>query len=234
MLKCTSTISKFTLQHEYGHKYYISNNFKEAITEDKGALHCEGYDYEEFLDEIFEAPLSGPFFEENENAQSTRWFLVVWQTGVWLFLHFWIAVSEHTADKRNLIFKCLAITPMLVLELLIVHSTLVVSCQNHYNVIPAFAVSTRYMHFFISSRSHKNLLEFTISMYFQVKLATCNISFFPKQMCRLYNVFIFLCTLYLTFLHFNPIFSHSNKPNSVVRENDWQLHFSIKVPRLSF
>ena len=46
----------------YTHKSYISNNFKGAISEYKGALHCEGYDYEEFLDEIMEAPLSEPFF----------------------------------------------------------------------------------------------------------------------------------------------------------------------------
>ena len=30
----------------YAHKSYISNNFKAAISEDKGVLHCEGYDYE--------------------------------------------------------------------------------------------------------------------------------------------------------------------------------------------
>ena len=31
----------------YAHKSYISNNFKAAISEYKGALHCEGYDYEQ-------------------------------------------------------------------------------------------------------------------------------------------------------------------------------------------
>ena len=30
----------------YAHKSYISNNFKGAISEYKGVLHCEGYDYE--------------------------------------------------------------------------------------------------------------------------------------------------------------------------------------------
>ena len=34
----------------YAHKSYISNNFKGALSEYKGVLHCEGYDYEEFLD----------------------------------------------------------------------------------------------------------------------------------------------------------------------------------------
>ena len=40
----------------YAHKSYISNNFKGATSEYKGVLHCEGYDYEEFTDEIMEAP----------------------------------------------------------------------------------------------------------------------------------------------------------------------------------
>ena len=46
----------------YAHKSYISNNFKGAISEYTGVLHCEGYDYEEFPDEIMEALLSEPFF----------------------------------------------------------------------------------------------------------------------------------------------------------------------------
>ena len=46
----------------YAHKSYNSNNFKGAMTEYKGVLHCEGYDYEEFPDEIMEAPLSELFF----------------------------------------------------------------------------------------------------------------------------------------------------------------------------
>ena len=46
----------------YAHKSYISNNFKGAIFEYKGVLHCEVYDYEDFPDEIVEAPLSEPFF----------------------------------------------------------------------------------------------------------------------------------------------------------------------------
>ena len=53
----------------YAHKSSISNNFKGAISENKGVLHCEGYDCEEFPDEIMEAPLAEPFFhKENENA----------------------------------------------------------------------------------------------------------------------------------------------------------------------
>ena len=45
----------------YAHKSYISNTFKGAIFEYKGVLHCGGYDYEEFPEEIKEPPLSEPF-----------------------------------------------------------------------------------------------------------------------------------------------------------------------------
>ena len=41
----------------YAHKSYTSKNFTRAISENKGVLHCEGYDYEEFPNEIMEAPL---------------------------------------------------------------------------------------------------------------------------------------------------------------------------------
>ena len=36
----------------YAHKSYISNNFKAAISECKGVLHCEGYDYEQDPEDI--------------------------------------------------------------------------------------------------------------------------------------------------------------------------------------
>ena len=47
----------------YAHRSYIFNNFKGGISEYKRVLHCEGYDYEEFPDEIMESPLSEPFSE---------------------------------------------------------------------------------------------------------------------------------------------------------------------------
>ena len=53
----------------YAHKSYFSNNFKRTISEYKGVLHCDGYEYEEFFDLIMDAPLSEHFFyKENENA----------------------------------------------------------------------------------------------------------------------------------------------------------------------
>ena len=45
----------------YAHKSYISNNFKAAISENKGVLHCEGYDYEQDPEHISN-PLPDPFF----------------------------------------------------------------------------------------------------------------------------------------------------------------------------
>ena len=46
----------------YAHKTYIFNNFNGTISEYKGVLHCEGYDYEKFPDEIMEGFSSEPFF----------------------------------------------------------------------------------------------------------------------------------------------------------------------------
>ena len=45
----------------YPHKSYISNNFKAAISDYKGVLHCEGYDYEQDPEDIAN-PLPDPFF----------------------------------------------------------------------------------------------------------------------------------------------------------------------------
>ena len=46
----------------FAHKSYMSNNFKGDISQYKGNLHCEGYDYEELPDEILRVPLFEPFF----------------------------------------------------------------------------------------------------------------------------------------------------------------------------
>ena len=45
----------------YAHKSYIPDNFKAAIFEYKGVLHCEGYDYEQDPEDIND-PLLDPFF----------------------------------------------------------------------------------------------------------------------------------------------------------------------------
>ena len=46
----------------YAHKSYISNNFKAAISEYKGVLHCEGYGYEQDPEDNAN-PLPDPFLQ---------------------------------------------------------------------------------------------------------------------------------------------------------------------------
>ena len=46
----------------YEDKSCISNNFKEPISEYKGVLYCEGYDFKESPDENMNAHFSEPFF----------------------------------------------------------------------------------------------------------------------------------------------------------------------------
>ena len=50
----------------YAHKSYISNNFKAAISEYKGVLHCEGYDYEQDPKDISN-PLPDHFLQRERN-----------------------------------------------------------------------------------------------------------------------------------------------------------------------
>ena len=54
----------------YAHKFYLSNNFKGTMFEYNGVLHCEGYDCEDFPDEIMEAPLSEHFFTRRRKMLS--------------------------------------------------------------------------------------------------------------------------------------------------------------------
>ena len=42
----------------HAHKSLISNTFKNKLTEYKGVLHCEGYDYKDYPENLLE----GPFF----------------------------------------------------------------------------------------------------------------------------------------------------------------------------
>ena len=40
----------------YAHNSHISNNFKSTLSDHKGVLHCEGYEYEEDPETLFEDP----------------------------------------------------------------------------------------------------------------------------------------------------------------------------------
>ena len=137
MLKCTSCahFNSNVIYNSNGfhaHKSYICSNFEGAISEYKGVLHCEGYDYEKFHDEIMEALLSEPFFTSRMKMLSRPdGFMLYGKLGVDFF-----STSEllypNTKVRLRLIFRpdlistWLATTPTLVLELLIVHFTLVV------------------------------------------------------------------------------------------------------------
>ena len=69
MLSCTPTISKFTIEIDSMRKSILVHRLQGAISEYKRVRHCEGYDYGELPDEIWEASLSEPFFlKENENG----------------------------------------------------------------------------------------------------------------------------------------------------------------------
>ena len=53
----------------YAHKSYISDKFKAAISEYKGVLHCDGYDYEQDPEDISD-PLLDPFFTRRKKLLS--------------------------------------------------------------------------------------------------------------------------------------------------------------------
>ena len=63
----------------YAHVSYFSKKFNGAIFGNKGVLHCEGYDYEDFPDEIKGEHSSEPCFTRRmKMKRKTRWFFVVW------------------------------------------------------------------------------------------------------------------------------------------------------------
>ena len=95
-VKCTSTISNFTTLMDCMRTSYIYNNFKGAISEYKGVLHCEGCNYEEFPNEITEAPLSEPFFTRRMKLFSRPdGFILYGKLRVDFFLHFRNVISKY-------------------------------------------------------------------------------------------------------------------------------------------
>ena len=51
----------------YAHRFYISKNFKSTISEYKGVLQCEGYDYEQDPEDNSK-PLPDPFLKGDRNC----------------------------------------------------------------------------------------------------------------------------------------------------------------------
>ena len=69
----------------YAHKSYILNNFKAAILEYKGVLPCEGYEYEQDLEDI-KNPLPDPFFTRRmELLRKPDGFLLYSKVGIDFF-----------------------------------------------------------------------------------------------------------------------------------------------------
>ena len=69
----------------YAHKSDISINFKAAISENKGVLHCEGYDYEQDPENISK-PLPDPFFTRRKKLLSrTDGFMLYGKLGIDFF-----------------------------------------------------------------------------------------------------------------------------------------------------
>ena len=69
----------------YVHKSYISNNIKAAISEYKGVLHCEGYDYEQDPED-FANLLPDPFFTRRMKLLSrTDGFMLYGKLGIDFF-----------------------------------------------------------------------------------------------------------------------------------------------------
>ena len=68
----------------YAHKSYISNNFKAAISEYNGVLHCEGYDYEQDPEDISN-PLPDPFFTRRMKLLSRRHGFMYGKLGIDFF-----------------------------------------------------------------------------------------------------------------------------------------------------
>ena len=68
----------------YAHKSYISNNFKAAISEYKGVLHCEGYDYEQDPEDISN-PYLIPFFTRMKLLSRPDGFMLYGKLGIYFF-----------------------------------------------------------------------------------------------------------------------------------------------------
>ena len=82
---CINNQQIYNLNGLYAHKSYISNNFKAAISEYKGVLHCEGYDYEQDPKDITNT-LPDPFFTRRMKLLSrTDGFILNGKLGIGFF-----------------------------------------------------------------------------------------------------------------------------------------------------
>ena len=69
-----------------GHKSYLWNNFKRAISDSERVLYCETCGHEEFHNEFLKAPLSKPIFDMRlKILKRPDGFMLYGKTGVDLF-----------------------------------------------------------------------------------------------------------------------------------------------------
>ena len=62
----------------YAQKSSVSNNFKWAISKNKGVLHCKGYKIEDCADDIMDAPLSEPFLTKRKKMPGRPDGFMLW------------------------------------------------------------------------------------------------------------------------------------------------------------
>ena len=90
----------------YAHKSYISNNFKAAISEYNGVLHCVDYDYEQDPEDI-NNPLADPFFTRRMKLLSIpHGFMLYGKLGIDFF-----STPELLYPNMNIRLRLIRATP---------------------------------------------------------------------------------------------------------------------------
>ena len=90
----------------YAHKSYISKNFKVAISEHKGVLHCEGYDYEQDPVDLSN-PIPDPFFTRRMKLLSRPdGFMLYGKLGIDFF-----STSELLSPNMNIRLRLIRARP---------------------------------------------------------------------------------------------------------------------------
>ena len=85
----------------YAQKSYTSNNFEGTMFQYTGALQCEGYNYENLLDEILPVPPSEPFFTKKmELLSRPDGFMLYGKLGVEFFSTFELPYPNNKISLR--------------------------------------------------------------------------------------------------------------------------------------
>ncbi len=83
----------------YAHKSHISNNFKSTLSDDKGVLHCEGYDYEEDPENLLEVPF---FIRRMKLYSRLDGFMLYGKLCIDFFYYiFGITTSKHESTNQT-------------------------------------------------------------------------------------------------------------------------------------